>query len=1034
MLRVRPRRLLLWAFEAMAGLLALLGGVFLLGFWALNQRWIYSDELTPFAENMLTQVSPGFEAKIGDVEAIWHENGAYALIRLHDVILLPEHGGRPSTLKRVDVSLSLTALLVAQLAPSRLAISGAKINLRQPKIAAPQSLRSHQGLTAVLSKMGRFFAFPISGETPALAYLHEMDMRDVDISLLNPDGLVQWKSQGMSLSLSRPYLKQEARFRAQARIGTGEDTGEKSQLLKITGKMAPHEDRVRIDLMSDHLPARFFEPVLPGLKRLADLDVNMQARFQLDMTPDGIFHSWRGKMKIQEGGILTPVLLMPLQRMKNIFVDVYVDFDQDVLELHEFSFENPQRRSANKIRSKLKGKASFTAFTEILASEEGADEESIRHIVITADFTDMELVYFKGMRPLHDATGSCFLREGLLRCNMEKGYVLFGKERLAVQKSLFEISDISALETRAAIDFEARGTPNILGRWLDSFPYNRLKTGYLFDAASEGQGTIKADVHWRYRYSEQSDRDISFNIEIEMQDLKTLLRLPDFQMPIDEGDLSISLTEEAFAINGHMRFGGAVTHVSHRGKFTGPAGTDAKLKLDMLINQDLLRFLDLKNLLKIDGEAHLIAELSNRRARDSFSGQARLDLTAPSLSQPHSGWLKKKGEKSDLRFNIIWGPKGIAFNDIFLSSSNMAMRGIIKLNPQGELVAAKFPTIKVGNRNSASFDLRREKGGVLFAHARLAHLDLRNVDFSFSSVAEREGQEPLRGGDRILLNAQIGQVIGYHATRFSSVGVEIYLRNRQIDAFDVRGLVKSKGKTSLWRFLMSQPHKDKQRRLLIKTDNAGAILRGLDIYEDLRGGTMFLTAKLPQDKNVISGKAVIRKFHVSQTPIFTQILGAASLAGLTSAISGRGIFFNRMELSFTQTPEQILLHEGWAVGSALGVSLRGAYQRKVPNKISINGTLTPAYIINSFLGTIPGLGKLLTNRKGEGVFGISFAIGGTGSEPQVSVNPLSTMTPGILRQLFEFGEENSKVPKGKTKGKTKAPSAKVPPAKASTPN
>ena len=39
---------------------------------------------------------------------------------------------------------------------------------------------------------------------------------------------------------------------------------------------------------------------------------------------------------------------------------------------------------------------------------------------------------------------------------------------------------------------------------------------------------------------------------------------------------------------------------------------------------------------------------------------------------------------------------------------------------------------------------------------------------------------------------------------------------------------------------------------------------------------------------------------------------------------------------------------------------------------------------------------------GEGVVGITFAIKGRLDEPQVLVNPMSVMTPGIFRQIFEF--------------------------------
>ena len=47
------------------------------------------------------------------------------------------------------------------------------------------------------------------------------------------------------------------------------------------------------------------------------------------------------------------------------------------------------------------------------------------------------------------------------------------------------------------------------------------------------------------------------------------------------------------------------------------------------------------------------------------------------------------------------------------------------------------------------------------------------------------------------------------------------------------------------------------------------------------------------------------------------------------------------------------------------------------------------------------LGQILTSRKGEGVVGLGYYAKGSIDKPQVMVNPLSLVTPGILRRMFE---------------------------------
>jgi hypothetical protein len=70
--------------------------------------------------------------------------------------------------------------------------------------------------------------------------------------------------------------------------------------------------------------------------------------------------------------------------------------------------------------------------------------------------------------------------------------------------------------------------------------------------------------------------------------------------------------------------------------------------------------------------------------------------------------------------------------------------------------------------------------------------------------------------------------------------------------------------------------------------------------------------------------------------------------------------------------------------------------------VDLSGSLVPIYGLNSFLGSVPILGDILVSKKGEGIFGLTYAMKGNLNEPSISVNPLSVLTPGIFRRIFEF--------------------------------
>ena len=89
-------------------------------------------------------------------------------------------------------------------------------------------------------------------------------------------------------------------------------------------------------------------------------------------------------------------------------------------------------------------------------------------------------------------------------------------------------------------------------------------------------------------------------------------------------------------------------------------------------------------------------------------------------------------------------------------------------------------------------------------------------------------------------------------------------------------------------------------------------------------------------------------------------------------------------------------------GPAVGITMQGDYDIGAGN-VDIGGTVIPAYTLNSFFGKIPIVGRILSGRRGEGILGIGYRVSGESGKANVLVNPLSILTPGFLRRVFEIG-------------------------------
>jgi hypothetical protein len=79
------------------------------------------------------------------------------------------------------------------------------------------------------------------------------------------------------------------------------------------------------------------------------------------------------------------------------------------------------------------------------------------------------------------------------------------------------------------------------------------------------------------------------------------------------------------------------------------------------------------------------------------------------------------------------------------------------------------------------------------------------------------------------------------------------------------------------------------------------------------------------------------------------------------------------------------------------------------HRVNLGGTYIPLQGLNAALCEIPLVGVIITGPKCDGVSGMTFAIQGRMDRPEVVVNPLSMLAPGIFREIFQMTNPNPKV-------------------------
>jgi len=242
------------------------------------------------------------------------------------------------------------------------------------------------------------------------------------------------------------------------------------------------------------------------------------------------------------------------------------------------------------------------------------------------------------------------------------------------------------------------------------------------------------------------------------------------------------------------------------------------------------------------------------------------------------------------------------------------------------------------------------------------------------------------------LDVKLGAVAGYSGEALRSVDAKMSRRGGTIKSFALSGKL---GRDTV---LTGDLRGRTQGRdvIYIETSDAGAFFRFADTYSKLVGGQLQLAMEAPTvEPSAREGLISVRDFSIKGEAALDR-LAAGGTPGSQSGVS-----FSRLRAEFTRQNGLLTIREGVVKGATIGGTIEGSIDSA--SQVRMSGTFVPLYGINNVFGQIPVLGLLLGGGSNEGLFGITYEVVGTLSQPVLRVNPVSAMAPGVLRKIFEFG-------------------------------
>ncbi|WP_339861251.1 AsmA-like C-terminal domain-containing protein [Paremcibacter congregatus] len=374
-------------------------------------------------------------------------------------------------------------------------------------------------------------------------------------------------------------------------------------------------------------------------------------------------------------------------------------------------------------------------------------------------------------------------------------------------------------------------------------------------------------------------------------------------------------------------------------------------------------------------------------------GQGTFNLTNSRSIFVPLGWDKNVGESGSASFDLTFN----GLDDITLSNVSLQSPGL-----QAELGLdvvegwitrfdiARLTMEKTDFALTMSWDAAEK-----FYDSKLSGAALDAIPLIEIITAPRTGAEQIVLPD-FNLTAAIENVQAKNDVTLKDVALAAQYRTQDFTHVTLSGTQGTQKKLSI-----TIAPKEENRELTFASTDAGEALRGLGLFNIGVGGDMLLTADMVNHEHGVSlgGHAKVKDFKVIESPEFSKLLEEKKFQKAQEELKKSGLTFSSFDMEFRQYNGVMEISKGRASGPMLGMTIEGAVDQSY-DELSIKGTIIPAYGINSLLGNIPLIGTILTGGKGQGIFAATYAIKGSLDKPEIKINPLAALAPGILRTIF----------------------------------
>jgi hypothetical protein len=566
--------------------------------------------------------------------------------------------------------------------------------------------------------------------------------------------------------------------------------------------------------------------------------------------------------------------------------------------------------------------------------------------------------------------------------NVGRGTVDVGGRRLNISNGLFQVPDTHHKPAQSRTTFKIDGTLPAVAALLASEGL-RDSVGLPLDPAGM-RGTVSAQVQVDTPIGKGAPKDAAtYSVAADLTNFGADKLL--FGQKVEAAALKANASNNGYQLVGDVKIAGTPAKIELAKPAAGP---DAELRVAANLDEPARKRMGLDTGGAITGSIPI--RLSARVGADMTDIRSAIeaDLTPVRIDDLLPGWEKAAGKPARASFTFSKNAKSTRLDDLAIDGGGVNVKGAIELDSAGDIASVDFPVFSLSDGDKAALKAERSAEGALRVVMRGDVYDGRNFVKSAMS-GEREGSRQKHTD--IDLDVKLGIVAGYNGETLRGLALKLTRRNGRVRSFNLESKI---GRDATLMGDMRVRARDNHSVLFFETADAGALFRLTDFYPRMYGGQMWIAMDPPaQDQAMSSGTLYIRDFVVRNEPALQRVLTNNAPNG-----TGTAVDFAELHADFTRGAGRMSIRDGVVRGPVIGITTEGQidYAR---NDMHLRGTFVPFYGLNNMFGQIPIVGIFLGGGSNEGLLGITYEAVGAPSAPRVNINPVTAITPGLLRKF-----------------------------------